>query len=182
MMDRDLLNDFARTASEAAFTKLVERYAGLVFGVAMRRTNDRQLAEEVSQNVFLILSRKVRQLREQPEKLPGWLHRTTVLESRNVRRKEARRRDTLTALSDHEEAAKQDKKGGNNNKSGGNKSKGGNAKSNGASGAKKKPATKKSNGSNARKSSGNAPGRNTSGRQGSARSQVQPKARKKKKR
>ena len=82
-----------------------------------------------------------------------------------------------------EEAAKQDKKGGNKggNKGGGNKSKGGNAKSNGASGAKKKPTTK-SNGSNARKTSGNAPGRNTSGRQGSARSQVQPKARKKKKR
>ena len=84
-----------------------------------------------------------------------------------------------------EDAAKQEKKGGNkggNSKSGGNKSKGGNTKSNGASGAKKKPSTTKSNGSNARKTSGNAPGRNTSGRQGSARSQVQPKARKKKKR
>lgn len=82
-----------------------------------------------------------------------------------------------------EEAAKQDKKGGNKS-GGGNKNKGGNAKNNGSGGSNKKktPPKKSSGGSNARKTSGNAPGRNTSGRQGSARAQVQPKARKKKKR
>ena len=91
-----------------------------------------------------------------------------------------------------EESAKADK--GNNKKGGGNKGgsgKGQNAK-NSSSGAKSKA---KSNGSGAKsngrgsskpktaaKSGGTSPGRNASGRSASARTQVEPKARKKKKR
>jgi YidC/Oxa1 family membrane protein insertase len=91
-------------------------------------------------------------------------------------------------------AAQDGKSGGNkggNAKNNGNKggnaknngNKGGNAKNNGnKSGGQKKPAKKNSAGSNAKTKPSTAPGRNSSGRQGSARAQVQPKARKKKKR
>jgi DNA-directed RNA polymerase specialized sigma24 family protein len=50
---------YAESGSESAFGEVVEKYAGMVFGVAMRRTgNNRPLCEEVTQNVFTILARK----------------------------------------------------------------------------------------------------------------------------
>ena len=91
MTDQQLLQQYVDSASEAAFGELVSRYTDLVFGVAIRGTADRQLAEETAQNVFLILSRKAKNLSRAPEKLPGWLHRTAVLEAKNFKRREIKR-------------------------------------------------------------------------------------------
>ncbi len=96
MLDQDLLREFSRNGCNQAFGCIVERYSGLVFGVAMRCTHDRQIAEEVAQNVFLILARKSKSL--EPGKLAGWLHRTAVLESRNLNRKEANTKRKEAAL------------------------------------------------------------------------------------
>jgi hypothetical protein len=60
--DEVLLRAFAEKRSEEAFRLLVERYAGLVFGVAVRRTTVRELAEEATQNVFVVLARKAHRL------------------------------------------------------------------------------------------------------------------------
>lgn len=95
--DTELLQRFAATGDQAAFTALVSRHAGMVRGTAWRRTQDWPLAEEVAQNVFSILARKAGALRH--EGLAGWLHRAAVLESVNAVRKAAHYRKTLHLLS-----------------------------------------------------------------------------------
>ncbi len=87
----ELLNRFLDSRSNADFEALVEAHAGLVMGTAMRSTRDRGLAEEVMQDVFVLLAKKAGEIRE-PHKLAAWLHRTTVLTAANVVRREARRR------------------------------------------------------------------------------------------
>ena len=56
--DESLLIAFASHRDEKAFRVLADRYLGLVFHTAMRRTNQRQLAEEISQNILCALAEK----------------------------------------------------------------------------------------------------------------------------
>jgi RNA polymerase sigma factor (sigma-70 family) len=76
MEDAALLQEYARTDSEIAFAALVERHIALVYSAAWRQVRDRQLAEDVTQVVFLILARKAGQLTRHPG-LSGWLLKTT---------------------------------------------------------------------------------------------------------
>jgi RNA polymerase sigma factor (sigma-70 family) len=90
LSDADLLNEFARNDSEAAFAVLVERYLGLVHSVALRQTNDPQHAQDISQAVFIILARKAGVL-DSKTVLPGWLYHTARLTAANFQRAEWRR-------------------------------------------------------------------------------------------
>ena len=76
MDDTALLEEYARTESETAFATLVERHIGLVYSAARRQVNDAQLAEDVTQAVFIILSRKAGSLTRHPG-LAGWLLKAT---------------------------------------------------------------------------------------------------------
>jgi len=76
MDDSALLEEYARTESEPAFATLVERHVGLVYSAARRQVQDAQLAEDVTQAVFIILSRKARSLTRHPG-LAGWLLKAT---------------------------------------------------------------------------------------------------------
>src|SRR5690606_33950284 len=79
--DRSLLQSFAATRDGAAFRLLAERYLGLIFHAALRRTGNHQLAQEVSQSVLCALARKATSLAGHPERLPAWLHRAAVFAS-----------------------------------------------------------------------------------------------------
>ena len=73
--DHQLLNAYAG-GDEQAFETLVEKYFRMVYTVAARQTGDSHLAEEITQSVFLILSRKVRGFSSKTP-VPAWLLRTT---------------------------------------------------------------------------------------------------------
>ena len=44
----DLLSDYADTGDEGAFGRIAERYSGLVYSSALRRTGSKEAAEEMS--------------------------------------------------------------------------------------------------------------------------------------
>ena len=88
--DADLLEQFVRDHSEAAFADLVERHIGLVHSVALRHTVNPQHAQDITQVVFIILARKALALSRKTI-LPGWLYHTARLVAANDHRAEIRR-------------------------------------------------------------------------------------------
>lgn len=97
--DHELLKRYCRDGSEAAFAELVRRYVDMVFSAAVRLLLDRNLAEDVMQQVFLALARNARRLSRRPV-LSGWLHRTThnwaVMTIRQEERRRAREHKATT--------------------------------------------------------------------------------------
>ncbi len=89
--DAELLSDYAERGSEAAFAELVRRHVDLVYSAAFRMLRNRPMAQEVSQSVFLALSRDARRLMNRPV-LSGWLHCTARNLAAKVVRTEERRR------------------------------------------------------------------------------------------
>ena len=97
--DESLLKSFALDRNEKAFRILSERYLGLIFHTALRRTNNRQLAEEVSQKILCAVAKKASALAKNPDLLPAWLHRATLFESTSAMRSEIshqRRKQLMT--------------------------------------------------------------------------------------
>lgn len=92
--DADLLRQFCAGRNEEAFTRLVERHAGMVRAVIWRRTGDGMLVEEATWKVFAILARKAEGLQSCTH-LSGWLHRAARHEAGNAARKAERYRRTL---------------------------------------------------------------------------------------
>lgn len=91
MDDWQLIQDYALRQSETAFRALVARHAGLVYASALRQVGEASLAEEVSQSVFILLSRKASSLRRGTV-LSGWLFQTTRFVATRAMRSELRRR------------------------------------------------------------------------------------------
>jgi RNA polymerase sigma factor (sigma-70 family) len=88
--DMDLLREYARQNSEAAFAELVRRHIALVYSAALRHVGSAGHAEEITQAVFIILARKAAGLRPDTI-LPGWLCETTRLTALSFLRGERRR-------------------------------------------------------------------------------------------
>ena len=88
--DAELLEQFARNQSEAAFAELVRRHIGLVYSAAFRITENPRHAEDITQAVFIILARKAGSLGPKTV-LPGWLYHTARLTAANFQRAEVRR-------------------------------------------------------------------------------------------
>lgn len=90
MSDLELLAKYFRQGEEVAFAEVVRRHAGMVYTVAMRVTRSRQLAEDVSQAVFLNLARDAKKLRSDTV-LGAWLYSVTRRVAANTVRGENRR-------------------------------------------------------------------------------------------
>ncbi len=88
--DMDLVRDYVRLNSEAAFAELVQRHITLVYSVALRHVGISAQAEEITQAVFVILARKATRLRVETI-LEGWLYETTRLTALSFLRSERRR-------------------------------------------------------------------------------------------
>ena len=88
--DMDLLREYARQNSEAAFAELVRRHIALVYSAALRQVGVAAQAEEITQAVFVILARKAAGLRPDTV-LDAWLYETTRLTTLSFLRGERRR-------------------------------------------------------------------------------------------
>ncbi len=88
--DMELLRDYDRQGSEAAFAVIVQRHVSLVYSAALRHVGIAAHAEEITQAVFVILARKAARLRPDTI-LESWLYETTRLTALSFLRGERRR-------------------------------------------------------------------------------------------
>jgi RNA polymerase sigma factor (sigma-70 family) len=88
--DMELVRQNAAHQSESAFAALVSRHANLVYSAALRQVRDPQLAEEITQSVFIILARKADSLNARTI-LSGWLYRAACYTAKSARKREHRR-------------------------------------------------------------------------------------------
>jgi RNA polymerase sigma-70 factor, ECF subfamily len=86
----------ARVGDGAAFAELVRRHQAMVFGLAWRIVNNRALAEELAQDVFLQLHRSLASI-ESGAHVTHWLRRVVAHRAIDVARQHARRPQTSLA-------------------------------------------------------------------------------------
>jgi RNA polymerase sigma factor (sigma-70 family) len=95
--DAALLKRYSVEGSEEAFRQLVERHLPMVFAAAQRQlAGDRQLAEDVAQQVFCELARAAAGLSKEVV-VAGWLYRATRFTAAKLARTERRRRERESA-------------------------------------------------------------------------------------
>jgi RNA polymerase sigma factor (sigma-70 family) len=92
-----LLARWADERDQGAFAQLVQRNVNLVYSAAARRVGQRHLAEDITQAVFMILSKKAKSVRRDMP-LSAWLLTTVRYAAANALKMESRRRK-------HEQAA-----------------------------------------------------------------------------
>ena len=83
------------------FEQLVDQHQSMVYSLALRMTGDRELAEEVAQDVFLELDRRLNRI-ESPEHACFWLRRVTMSRATDaMRRRRVRGMDFWVELDEH---------------------------------------------------------------------------------
>lgn len=89
----DLVREYATRRSEQAFETLVSRRVNLVFSTALRQVRAPDVAEEITQAVFIILARKAAVLGPDTI-LPSCLYRTAgfgAADALKIQRRRAQR-------------------------------------------------------------------------------------------
>jgi RNA polymerase sigma factor (sigma-70 family) len=87
--DSELLQEFVRHKSDAAFAEIVSRYSNLVFAAARRQVSEPHLAEDVTQTAFIVLARRAESV--SAPRLAAWLLVTTRLCALDAIKKQNRR-------------------------------------------------------------------------------------------
>lgn len=84
-LEHELLQRYANDASDEAFAQLVRQYVDMVYAAARRQVRDADLAQDVTQAVFIVLAQKAATV--PPDRpLSAWLLRTTSYCAANARR------------------------------------------------------------------------------------------------
>lgn len=100
--DPELLAEWLEHHHEPAFRLLVTRYAVLVHMTAKRTSGDDSITAEATQLTFIALAQKAKSLATCAS-LGGWLHRTAMMQAKNLLRKSSRetRKRQLAAMETH---------------------------------------------------------------------------------
>jgi len=88
----DIHDEFVRKASKGdveSFEKIYRAYTDYVYNVAFRIVQNREDAQEVTQEVFISVYRNIKNFRFQA-KLKTWIHRITVNKAINCTKKESK--------------------------------------------------------------------------------------------
>jgi RNA polymerase sigma factor (sigma-70 family) len=84
-----LLSRFVHSGDAEAFAEIIRRYAGLVYGAALRVLADVDRASDIAQDTFLQLAKDAGSV---TGSLPGWLHRVATHKAIDQVRRDATRR------------------------------------------------------------------------------------------
>jgi len=100
-----LLHRFARTGDAEAFSEVVRRHAGLVYGACLRILADRDRAADAVQDTFFQLLQNAENI---TGSVPAWLHRVATRKAIDVVRRDSsiRRRETEYAANKPREVRK----------------------------------------------------------------------------
>ena len=96
-IDQEMVQQ-VREGNESAFNELVKRWHPRVYNYALRYSNDRIFAEEVTQKSFLHLYEKLDQLRD-VSKFKGWFYKIVNNECLSEGRKLKRKNNLFTVTS-----------------------------------------------------------------------------------
>ena len=77
LADEELVNLYTANGDERAFEEIINRYMDKIYGFALRTTRNPSDAEEVFQDVFLTLSKKLHTFRGE-SKFSSWLYRVSM--------------------------------------------------------------------------------------------------------
>ncbi|MDB6053864.1 MAG: hypothetical protein JWN25_1387 [Verrucomicrobiales bacterium] len=102
LSDQELLHEFVRNGSESAFNHLVQRHVDLVYSAALRQVRSPQLAEDVTQSVFLDLFHSAKKLKPDSV-LTTWLYcvtRRTAIDTIRTESSRQRREQAAMELAD----------------------------------------------------------------------------------
>ena len=94
MDDLQLLRAYADTSSRSAFAEIVNRHLGWVYAVCLRGVRDREMAGDVAQAVFVLLSRRADKIDENTS-LRGWLFKTSRFAIANALKNPIRKKCAL---------------------------------------------------------------------------------------
>lgn len=98
--DEELVNLYVNEEVDAAFNELVDRHSDKIYRTALRITGDNTSAEEILQNVFLILVKNLSSFRNDA-KFTTWLYRVAVNTSYMYLRSKKKTNDNEMLLEDY---------------------------------------------------------------------------------